>query len=109
MPIAHSRKFKFIEERELKELETKSHFYSNIENEKYPEFDDTQYGINLGRIVEFYAPEDYEYVLFNLTYPESEPSVLNEIEDIEKIFKIEMKNTPNIQLASHGNSIRGVD
>ena len=86
MPVAHSRKFKLLEERALKELEAKSHFYSNIENETYLEVDDTQYGINLGRIVEFYAPENYKYLLFNLTYPESEPSVLDDIEEIEKIF-----------------------
>lgn len=89
MPVAHSRTFKYLDERGLKELEVKSHFYSNIENDAYPDFNDTQYGINLGRIVEFYAPREYEYVILNLTYPESEPSVLNEIENIATILETE--------------------
>ena len=86
MPVAYSKEYAYLQERGMAELDDKTHFYSNIENEDWAEPDETHYGINIGRIVEFYAPKDYEYVLLKLTFPDVEPSSLNEIEPIEKIF-----------------------
>ena len=85
VPVVYSRKFKLLEERDLKEIEPVSHFYSNIENEEYENFNERYFEINLGRIVEFYAPKGRQYVRLDLTYPESYPSVLEEIESIEKL------------------------
>ena len=51
--------------------------------EEYNEYDENHHEINLGRIVEFYAPENYQYILLNLTYPETEPSAIDEIVSIK--------------------------
>ena len=67
----------------MRELEDQSHFYSNIENAVKNDYDESHYGINLGRIVEFYAPKDYEYILLRLSLPGTKKSDLNEIQSIE--------------------------
>jgi hypothetical protein len=82
MPKVYAKEFKLLTERNMQELDTRTHFYSNIGNNKN-EYDDEHFGINLGRIVEFYAPENYQYILLNLTYPETEPSALDELVSIK--------------------------
>jgi hypothetical protein len=83
MPKISAKEFALLANREMKELDSDTHFYSNIENQVYNEYDENHYEINLGRIVEFYAPKNYQYILLNLTYPETEPSALDEIAPIK--------------------------
>ena len=83
MPRIYAKDFKLLTERNMKELDSNTHFYSNIENKEYNEYDENHHEINLGRIVEFYAPENYQYILLNLTYPETEPSAIDEIVSIK--------------------------
>lgn len=86
MPVAYSKEFSLLNERGMTEVESQSHFYSNIENKEKNSLDEEHYGINLGRIVEFYAPKDYEFVLLNLAIPEAEPSDLNSIAPIVELL-----------------------
>lgn len=83
MPVVYSKQFSKLTDRDMKELENQSHFYSNIENTVKNDYDESHYGINLGRIVEFYAPKDYEYILLKLSLPGTKKSDLNEIQSIE--------------------------
>lgn len=87
MPVVYAKQFELLTEKAMEELDTQSHFYSNINSVVAKNLEDGEenYKINLGRIVEFYAPKDFEYIRFNMTYPESNSSELDKIEAIDKI------------------------
>lgn len=88
IPVVYAKQFELLQDREMEELDPQSHFYSNINSVVAMNHEDGEenYKINLGRIVEFYAPKDFEYIRLNMTYPESNPSELDKIEAIDKIL-----------------------